>query len=174
MLDKDGHPMPLVVQVSKNFAGEKEEKFYNPRDTPFSETYFPLYLEPGERTTLTSLHLYQNWGRHMTKHWSSLGAWMDYFHSSTGVTETTCYVPFKFAGIGGVSIADFRAMSQETFWSGQPQHDNLAGHSFLSFYDGQNWQHAKYEKHHLPQYGSQLVRHPVELHQCRRIHQGHR
>src|SRR6056297_2405112 len=80
----------------------------------------------------------------MTKHWSSLGAWMDYFHSSTGVTETTCYVPFKFAGLGGVSIADMRAMSQETFWSGQPQHDNIAGHSFLSFYDGNNWQHLKY------------------------------
>ncbi|MBE0655179.1 MAG: hypothetical protein IH594_15365 [Bacteroidales bacterium] len=141
--DKD-QPMPILVQVSKNFPGEKEEKFYNPEDTAFSETFFPLYLEPGETTTLTSLHLYQNWGRHMTKHWSSLGAWMDYFHSSTGVTETTCYVPFKFAGIGGVSIADFRAMSQETFWSGQPQHDNLAGHSFLSFFDGNQWQHLKY------------------------------
>jgi len=143
--DQQGQVMPIVVQVSKNFAGEKEEKFYNPKDTPFSETFFPLYLEPDESHTLTSLHLYQNWGRHMTKHWSSLGAWMDYFHSSTGVTETTCYVPFKFAGIGGVSIADFRAMSQEAFWSGQPQHDNLAGHSFLSFFDGKQWQHLKYE-----------------------------
>lgn len=145
VLDGEGKAMPIVVQVSKNFAGEKEEKFYNPRDTSFSETFFPLYLEPNESMTLTSLHLYQNWGRHMTKHWSSLGAWMDYFHSSTGVTETTCYVPFKFAGIGGVSIADFRAMSQETFWSSQPQHDNLAGHAFLSFFDGEKWQHTKYE-----------------------------
>ncbi len=145
VLDDQGQVLPLVVQVSKNFAGEKEEKFYNPQDTPFSETFFPLYLEPDEKVTLTSLHLYQNWGRHMTKHWSSLGAWMDYFHSSTGVTETTCYVPFKFAGLGGVSIADFRAMSQEAFWSGQPQHDNLAGHSFLSFFDGQAWQHLVYE-----------------------------
>ncbi|MCP4454265.1 MAG: hypothetical protein GY809_22625, partial [Planctomycetes bacterium] len=145
VLDEQGQVMPLVVQVSKNFAGEKEEKFYNPQDTPFSETFFPLHLAPGETHTLTSLHLYQNWGRHMTKHWSSLGAWMDYFHSSTGVTETTCYVPFKFAGIGGVSIADFRAMSQAAFWSGQPQHDNLAGHSFLSFFDGRQWQHLKYE-----------------------------
>ena len=145
VLDAEGHPMPLLVQVSKNFDGEKEEKFYNPLDTAFSETYFPLYLEAGESMTLSSLHLYQNWGRHMTKHWSSLGAWMDYFHSSTGVTETTCYVPFKFAGIGGVAIADFRAMSQEAFWKGQPQHDNLAGHSFLSFHDGEQWQHSKYE-----------------------------
>lgn len=145
VLNEEGHHMPIVVQVSKNFDGEKEEKFYNPLDTAFSETFFPLYLEPSEEMTLSSLHLYQNWGRHMTKHWSSLGAWMDYFHSSTGVTETTCYVPFKFAGIGGVSIADFRAMSQESFWTTQPQHDNLAGHNFLSFYDGKSWQHTKYE-----------------------------
>lgn len=144
LLDQEGNPMPIVVQVSKNFAGEKEEPFYNPTDIPFSETFFPLYLDPGEKETLTSLHLYQNWGRHMTKHWSSLGAWMDYFHSSTGVTETTCYVPFKFAGLGGVSIADFRAMSQESFWSGQPQHDNVAGHSFLSYFNGKEWIHSVY------------------------------
>ena len=145
MLDKEGHPMPILVQVSKNFDGEKEEEFYNPLDTAFSETYFPLYLAPEESMTLSSLHLYQNWGRHMTKHWSSLGAWMDYFHSATGVTETTCYVPFKFAGVGGVAIADFRAMSQETFWTGQPQHDNIAGHSFMSYYNGQQWNHAVYQ-----------------------------
>jgi hypothetical protein len=145
VLDRDGHPMPVTVQVSKNFDGEKEEPFYNPTDIPFSETIFPLYLEPGESHTLTSLHLFQNWGRHMTKHWSSLGAWMDYFHSSTGVTETTCYVPFKFAGVGGVSIADFRAMSQTCFWIGQPQHDNLAGHSFLSYFDGKEWIHTVYQ-----------------------------
>ncbi len=145
LLDQEEHPMPLVVQVSKNFAGEIEEKYYNPQDTAFSETFFPLYLDPGESHTLTSLHLYQNWGNHMTKHWSSLGAWMDYFHSSTGVTETTCYVPFKFAGLGGVVIADFRAMSQECFWGDQPQHDNIAGHSYLSYYDGSQWVHSVYQ-----------------------------
>lgn len=131
VLDSLGHPIPILVQVSKNFGGEKEEPFYNPTDVPFSETYFPLYLEPNESHTLTSLHLFQNWGRHMTKHWSSLGAWMDYFHSSTGVTETTCYVPFKFAGLGGVAIADFRAMSQDCFWADQPQHDNQIGRAHV-------------------------------------------
>lgn len=144
VLDAEGHPLPLTVQVSKNFAGEKEERFYNPQDTPFSETFFPLYLGEGESQTLTSLHLYQNWGSHMTKHFSSLGAWMDYFHSSTGVTETTCYVPFNFGGLSGVTIADFRAMSQETYWNGQPQHDNVAGHCFLSYHDGQQWQYLDY------------------------------
>ncbi|MBN1344169.1 MAG: hypothetical protein JXQ73_15900 [Phycisphaerae bacterium] len=144
LLDDGGHPLPMVVQISKNFAGEKEEKFYNPKDTPFSETYFPLHLEAGEARTVTSLHLYQNWGRHMVKQFSSLGAWMDYFHSSTGVTETTCYVPFKFAGLSGVDIADFRAMSQASFWGGQPQHDNVAGHSYLSYKAGETWQHLVY------------------------------
>ena len=144
LLDEEGHPLPIVVQISKNFAGEKEEKFYNPTDTPFSETYFPLYLDAGESRTITSLKLYQNWGRHMVKQFSSLGAWMDYFHSSTGVTETTCYVPFKFAGLPGVAIADFRAMSQQAFWGGQPQHDNIAGHSFLSYKTGDDWHYLEY------------------------------
>ncbi|MCP4642794.1 MAG: hypothetical protein GY851_20270 [bacterium] len=144
LLDEDGHPLPMLVQISKNFAGEKEEKFYNPADTSFSETYFPLRLRGKETRSLTSLHLYQNWGRHMVKQFSSLGAWMDYFHSSTGVTETTCYVPFKFGALPGVDIADLRAYSQETFWGGQPQHDNIAGHSFLSYKADGEWQYLVY------------------------------
>jgi hypothetical protein len=144
VLDAAGNPLPILVQVSKNFDGEKEETFYNPRDTAFSETFFPLYLEPNEELDISSLHLYQNWGRHMTKHWSSLGFFMDYFHSSTGVTETTCYIPFKFGHKTGIAIGDFRAMSQETFWGGQPQHDNLAGHNFLTYYDGKEWNYSEY------------------------------
>jgi hypothetical protein len=145
VLDETGHPLPLLVQVCKNFDGEKEERFYNPRDTAFSETYFPLYLEPFEELDISSLHLYQNWGRHMTKHWSSLGFFMDYFHTSTGVTETTCYIPFKFGHKTGIAIGDFRAMSQNTFWSGQPQHDNVAGHNFLTYYDGSKWNYSEYQ-----------------------------
>jgi hypothetical protein len=144
LLDADGHPLPILVQTSKNFAGEREEPFYNPGDPPFSETYFPLVLDAGETCEVTSLHLYQNWGRHMVKQWSSLGAWMDYFHSSTGVTETTCYVPFKYGGLPGIAIADLRAMSQGSFWAGQPQHDNVAGHSYLRYHDGQAWQYLVY------------------------------
>ncbi len=144
LLDAEGDPLPVTVQISKNFSGEKEEKFYNPEDTAFSETYFPLVLGPHESCTISSLHLYQNWGRHMVKQFSSLGAWMDYFHSSTGVTETTCYVPFKYAGLKGIDIADFRAMSQSAFWGGQPQHDNIAGHSFLSYKDSSEWRYMAY------------------------------
>ncbi len=144
VLDENGSALPITVQISKNFAGEKEEPFYNPEDTPFSETFFPLYLEPEETRTLTSLHLYQNWGSHPLKQFSSLGAWMDYYHMSTGVTETTCYVPFLFGGLDGVSIADLRPMSQR-MWSSQPQHDNVAGHSFLRYQeqDGR-WHFVEY------------------------------
>lgn len=144
VLDQDGNTLPVTVQISKNFSGEVEEPFYNPKDTPFSETIFPLYLDTGELRRLASLHLYQNWGTHPLKQFSSLGAWMDYYHMSTGVTETTCYVPFLFAGLSGVSIADFRPMSQR-MWESQPQHDNIAGHSFLRYQDEKgNWHFVEY------------------------------
>ena len=143
VLDADGDPLPIMVQISKNFAGEKEEPFYNPTDTPFSETIFPLHLAPNETREVTSLHLYQNWGNHPLKQFSSLGAWMDYYHSSTGVTETTCFVPFKFGGLPGVAIADLRPMSQR-MWESQPQHDNVAGHRFLMVKADGQWHFARY------------------------------
>ncbi|MGQ9730480.1 MAG: hypothetical protein ACUVX8_04330 [Candidatus Zipacnadales bacterium] len=144
LLDAEGHLLPIQVQINKNFAGEKEEPFYNPTDLPFSETFFPLYLAAGESRELTSLHLYQNWGNHPLKQFSSLGAWMDYYHSSTGVTETTCFVPFKFGGLPGVNIADLRPMSQR-MWDSQPQHDNVAGHRFLMIRAEDQWHFSKYE-----------------------------
>jgi len=144
LLDEKGDTLPVTVQISKNFAGENEEPFYNPGDAPLSETIFPLYLEPGEQRKLTSLQLHQNWGNHALKQFSSLGAWMDYYHMSTGVTETTCYVPFLFAGLSGVTIADFRPMSQK-MWDSQPQHDNVAGHSFLRYLDAKDkWHFIEY------------------------------
>lgn len=144
VLDEAGNTLPITVQISKNFSGEKEEPFYNPQDTPFSETIFPLYLEPNEERKVTSLHLYQNWGSHPLKQFSSLGAWMDYYHMSTGVTETTCYVPFLFGGLDGVCIADLRPMSQP-MWKSQPQHDNVAGHSFLRYCDSDGiWHFVEY------------------------------
>ena len=143
VLDQAGTTLPITVQISKNFAGEKEEPFYNPGDTPFSETFFPLYLDASETRKLTSLHLYQNWGSHPLKQFSSLGAWMDYYHMSTGVTETTCYVPFLFGGLDGVSIADLRPMSQK-MWESQPQHDNVAGHSFLRYQAEDRWHFIEY------------------------------
>ena len=66
-LDENGELLPILNQISKNFAGEKEEKFYNPTDAAFSETFIPIYLEPNENCELTSLHLYQDWGNHPLK-----------------------------------------------------------------------------------------------------------
>jgi hypothetical protein len=143
VLDADTTPLPIQVQISKNFAGEIEEPFYTPTDIPFSETFFPLHLAANEDRELTSLHLYQNWGNHPLKQFSSLGAWMDYYHSSTGVTETTCFVPFKFGGLPGVAIADLRAMSQPV-WESQPQHDNVAGHRFLMYRANEAWHYGEY------------------------------
>jgi len=144
LLDEIGSTLPITVQISKNFCGEFEEPFYNHDDTAFSETIFPLHLGADEQRKLTSLHLYQNWGSHPLKQFSSLGAWMDYYHMSTGVTETTCYVPFLFAGLDGVTIADFRPMSQK-MWDSQPQHDNVAGHSFLRYKDSSDrWHFIEY------------------------------
>ena len=144
ILDESEITLPVTVQISKNFQCEFEEPFYNPDDTPFSETIFPLYLGEDELRILTSLHLYQNWGTHPLKQFSSLAAWMDYYHMSTGVTETTCYVPFLFAGLEGVSIADLRPMSQR-MWEAQPQHDNVAGHSFLRYCDKNGlWHYLEY------------------------------
>ena len=131
VLDEADELMPILTQISKNFSGEKEEKFYNPTDTPFSEIIFPLHFDKNEHRTFSSLQLYQNWGNHPLKQFSSLGAWMDYYHMSTGVTETTCYVPFMF--YTGISIADLRGMSG-TMWTSQPQHDNVGGHLFLEYH----------------------------------------
>ncbi len=130
VIDAQDQVVPVLVQISKNFAGEKEEKFYNPTDTPFSEIIYPIFLDSEERREFGSLQLYQNWGNHPLKQFSSLGAWMDYYHMSTGVTETTCYVPFKF--YTGISIADLRGMSGR-MWESQPQHDNVGGHVFMEY-----------------------------------------
>jgi hypothetical protein len=135
VLDSNHELLPVLVQISKNFGGEKEEKFYNPADTPFSELLYPLILDENETCELTSLQLYQNWGNHPLKQFSSLGAWMDYFHMSTGVTETTCYVPFRF--YTGISIADLRGMSGR-LWDSQPQHDNVGGHTFMEYFPADN------------------------------------
>jgi len=138
--DRHGFPLPLPVQVCKNFGGEREE----PDDTPFSESYFPLSLEPGQSLDLRAYHLYQNWGNHPLKQVSSIRFFEHYYHLSTGVTETTCYVPFtKFAyPSSGYTIADFRGMSGIT-WLGQPQHHHVALIGFLQYYDGE-WHNLRY------------------------------
>ena len=130
--DHEGQALPLLVQGSKNFCGEHEEPFYDPGDPAYAESYFPLVLEPEQRLRLRSYHARQNWGSHPLKQISSLQAWMPYYQMSVGVTETTCYVPFRFGGHPGIWIADLRGVSGE-MWSSQPQFDNVGGHRFFHY-----------------------------------------
>lgn len=133
--DASGDALPVLVQGSKNFCGENEEPFYDPGDSAYAETYFPLILEPGMRLELRSYHARQNWGAHPLKQISSLQAWMPYYQMSVGVTETTCYVPFRFGGHGGIWIADLRGVSGQ-MWKSQPQYDNVGGHRFFHYRSG--------------------------------------
>lgn len=138
--DSYGFPLPIQIQVCKNFAGEGEE----PDDTAFGESYFPLSLKPNQSLELQSHHILMNWGNHPLKQVSSIRFFEHYYHLSTGVTETTCYVPFtKFASPNaGYTIADFRGMSGIT-WLGQPQHHHVALIGFLQYYDGE-WHYLRY------------------------------
>lgn len=134
--DAAGQALPILVQGSKNFQGENEEPFYDPGDATYAESYFPLALDPGESLALRSYHARQNWGAHPLKQVSSLQAWMPYYQMSVGVTETTCYVPFRFGGPGGIWIADLRGISGQA-WTSEPQYDNVGGHRFFHYrHDG--------------------------------------
>ncbi|MEM9658812.1 MAG: hypothetical protein AAF961_10670, partial [Planctomycetota bacterium] len=145
--DLDGRALPLLVQNCKNFSGEDEEPFYNPGDPEYNESYFLLPLREGERLNLQSHHTFQNWGNHPIKQVGSLQAWMHYHQMSLGVTETTCHVPFRFGGHGGIWIADLRGISGQ-MWpgGGQPQFDNVGGHRFFHYRDAAGEHFPRYVK----------------------------
>jgi hypothetical protein len=130
LADRYGFPLPVPVQACKNFNGEGEE----PDDTAFGETYFPLDVAPDADVERISYHLFQNWGNHPLKQLSSIRYFEHYYHLSTGVTETTCYVPFTKRAYPrtGYTIADFRGISGHT-WKEQPQHDHVALIGFLQY-----------------------------------------
>lgn len=130
LADRCGFPLPVPVQACKNFNGEGEE----PDDTAFGETYFPLDVAPDADVERISYHLFQNWGNHPLKQLSSIRYFEHYYHLSTGVTETTCYVPFTKRAYPqtGYTIADFRGISGHT-WKEQPQHDHVALIGFLQY-----------------------------------------
>lgn len=174
LLDREGHPMPIVVQVSKNFAGEKEEAFYNPTDQPFSETIFPLYLEPGESHTLTSLHLFQNWGRHMTKHWSSLGAWMDYFHRLDRRDRDDLLRAVQVCRIGRCDDRRF-PRHESGMLLGRPASARQSGRTQLPvLLRRQGLDSSGLYGNRLSQYGAQLVRYRSALSDFRRQDQSER
>lgn len=155
--DTAGFALPVLVQGSKNFSGEDEEPFYNPGDPAYNESYFPLILSPQEELELRSYHAFQNWGNHPLKQISSLQAWMPYYQMTVGVTETTCYVPFRFGGAApdsvwthpvesrpsGIWAADLRGVSG-TQWEDQPQYDNVGGHRFFHYRTGGESHYLRY------------------------------
>jgi hypothetical protein len=141
-LDASRRPLPIPIQVSKNFGGEKEEPFFVPKDTSFGESIAPLVLEAGEQRSLTLQHLYQNWGRTPLKQLSSVSFFVPYYHSSTGVTETSCWVP-HFVDNAGWILPDFRARSG-VMWTNQPQFDSVGKNVILRYQDASG--------RHLPEY----------------------
>ncbi len=118
LTDAYGFPVPVPAFVCKNFAGEREE----PDDSAFGDSYFPLYLSPGEERDLQLVHLLQDWGNHPLKQVSSIRFFHVYWHLSTGASETTCFTHDWMQSGGRIfHIPDFRPMSGE-MWPGQPQH----------------------------------------------------
>ena len=133
VLDQDKALLPLPVQVSKNFSGEKEESKYDPGDNAFGgEAYVPVVVGKDESCKLTVLHLYQNWGQHALKQLSSISFVQPYYHLSIGVTETNCIAPYFVFGKDGWTLPDFRANSAP-LWASQPQHTSTGRLYFLSY-----------------------------------------
>ena len=133
VLDNNDVLLPLPVQVSKNFVGEKEESNYDPNDNAFGgEAYVPVVVGKDESRKLTVLHLYQRWGSYALKQLSSISFIQPYYHLSIGVTETNCIAPYFVFGKDGWTLPDFRANSAP-LWASQPQHTSTGRLYFLSY-----------------------------------------
>lgn len=124
--------VPLPAQVSKNFVGEVEEPYYDPKDTAYSHTYYPIVVRKEARLTHTVLNLYQNWGANKLKQVSSISFIVPYYHLSTGVTESNCISPFYIHGRDGLVLPDFRGPSG-IMWPTQPQFNSVGNLRFLSY-----------------------------------------
>ncbi len=144
LLDKNGLFLPIPVMIYKNFKGENEEPVFDPGDPSYSETYFPLSVKAGEKTELTVLNLYQNWGQMPLKQLSSIQFFWPYYHLSLGTTETSCINPL-YGARDLWTLPDFRSMSMP-YWfelpegqgySNQPQHTHGGLQYFLQYTDAQ-------------------------------------
>ncbi len=124
-LDQEMRFLPIPVQVSKNFGGEREESRYDPNDNSFcGEAYLPISLKAEDSKKITVVHLYQNWGNYPLKQLSSVSFIQPYYHLSIGVTETNCIAPYFVFSKDGWTLPDFRANSAP-LWNSQPQHTSI-------------------------------------------------
>lgn len=153
LLDENKLMVPMPIEVCKNFEGEFEEPFYDPKDKQYGDSIFPLSVKPGETLKFTELHLYQNWGVFPLKQISSIQFFIGYYHMSTGVTESNCIAPYYVYGKDGWTLPDFRGCSGE-MWSTQPQFTSVGIHKWLSFtgQDGTTYQ-SEYTGTNLKSYG---------------------
>ena len=154
LLDKNDMLLPVPVMIYKNFKGENEEPVFDPGDTAYSETYFPLTIKAGETLELTVLNLYMNWGQTPLKQLSSIQYFWPYYHLSLGTTETSCISPM-YGARDLWTLPDFRSMSMP-YWfelpkgegyDNQPQHTHGGFQYFLQYTDA-NGNYAATENYH--------------------------
>ena len=131
LLDENMVVMPIAPEICKNFDGEKEEKFYDPNDTAYGNTYYPMAVPAEGDFTHTVLNLYQNWGIFAQKQLSSIQFHIGYYHLSTGVTESNCIAPYFVYNRDGWTLPDFRGASGN-MWAGQPQFDSVGRVRFMT------------------------------------------
>ncbi len=125
--------LPIPIEVCKNFCGEFEDRFYDPSDAPYGDSYFPMVVKSGETVSFTEHHMYQNWGKYPLKQLSSIQFHVGYYHLSTGVSESNCIAPYFVYGKDGWILPDFRGCSS-TMWASQPQFNAVGITKLVSHY----------------------------------------
>lgn len=132
ILDDRQMQVPIPVEVCKNFTGEIEEPFYDPADTQYGDSFYPIRVEPYKSVSHTSIQLYQNWGKFPLKQISSIQFHISYYHLSTGVTESNCIAPYFVYGKDEWTLPDFRGCSGN-MWASQPQFNAVGRLRFVSY-----------------------------------------
>lgn len=131
ILDENKMLVPLLPEVCKNFVGEYEESYYDPKDSEYGDTVYPLVIAKNTDQTHTMLNIYQKWGLNNLKQISSISFHIGYYHLSTGTTESNCIAPYFVYGRDGWTLPDFRGCSGK-MWSSQPQFNSVGRLRFLS------------------------------------------
>lgn len=152
LLDDKMMLTPIQPEVCKNFHGENEESYYDPKDPQWGVTVYPLVVEAGKDLTYTMLNLYQNWGAHALKQISSISFHIGYYHLSTGTTESNCIAPYFVYGRDGWTLPDFRGCSG-IMWTTQPQFNSVGRPGFLRYKVGNKVYQSEYTDSYIRSVG---------------------